>query len=112
MTGLRDWMFGAVWIGASRTEIEEVQLGAAKNIRWPINADNGAFGYHRRDSAAPPNSNPPMLENDLPFGSEHPGGAFFALVDGSVHFLHDDIDFTIYQDLATKCGGEPNRWQP
>ena len=27
------------------------------------------------------------------FSSTHPGGAFFAYVDGSVHFISEDIDF-------------------
>jgi prepilin-type processing-associated H-X9-DG protein len=27
------------------------------------------------------------------FSSAHPGGAFFAFCDGSVHFINDDVDF-------------------
>ena len=44
--------------------------------------------------------------NHQPFGSRHPGGAPFAFGDGSVHFLSEGIDFTLYRDLATRNGAE------
>ncbi len=47
-----------------------------------------------------------MLLNDLPFDSNHPGGAHFSFADGSAQFIADEIDFTIYQNLSTKEGGE------
>ena len=28
------------------------------------------------------------------------------MADGSVHFLEEDMDFKVYQDLATIAGGE------
>ena len=40
------------------------------------------------------------------FGSEHTGGAHFAFVDGSVHFLSENLDFTLYQNLSDKADGE------
>ena len=39
-------------------------------------------------------------------GSQHSGGANFALADGSVHFVQDTIANTVYADLGTKAGGE------
>lgn len=39
-------------------------------------------------------------------GSWHPGGATFALCDGSVHFLSADIDATLLKNLTTRKGGE------
>lgn len=107
---LKDWLFGAIWHGPRRKDLEEIQMGPAKNVRWPINAAKKGVAYYRWDNAAPAGADKSMMENDLPFGSEHPGGAFFSMVDGSVHFLADELEFTILQDLATKAGGEPNRW--
>lgn len=46
------------------------------------------------------------LNNQLPFGSFHTGGAFFSMGDGSTQFLTDEVDFTIYKGLATINGGE------
>jgi len=40
------------------------------------------------------------------YKSRHPGGALFALGDGSVHFLYDSIDFRLYNELGTRKGGE------
>ena len=37
------------------------------------------------------------------FGSFHPGGANFALVDGSVRFVSDTIDFSTYRAISTRA---------
>ncbi len=108
----RDWLFGAIWRGSQLESIERIQVGPTKNIRYPLNASHDEFGYYRWDREAPDGAEKTMLENDLPFGSAHSAGAFFLLVDGSVHFLNDDIDFTVYQELATRAEGNINRWRP
>lgn len=40
------------------------------------------------------------------FKSMHPGGAQFALGDGSVRFINESIDGATYRALATRAGGE------
>ena len=44
--------------------------------------------------------------NDISFGSNHPGGCQFAMVDGSNHFVSETIDFDVYLSLASRNGGE------
>jgi prepilin-type N-terminal cleavage/methylation domain-containing protein len=40
------------------------------------------------------------------FKSIHPGGAQFALGDGSVHFVNESIDRAVYEGVATRNGEE------
>jgi prepilin-type processing-associated H-X9-DG protein len=44
--------------------------------------------------------------NDISFGSNHSGGASFAMCDGSVRFLTETISFPVYVATASRNGGE------
>jgi hypothetical protein len=43
------------------------------------------------------------------YKSPHPGGAYFAMVDTSVHFLTEGIDLRLYQLLGAIDDGRPAR---
>ena len=84
--GVKPWMYGARWM----FDPDEVMCTRAiKNVVYPVNAD---------DRGIP--------ENNFFFGSKHPGGAQFTYTDGHVGFINETINFTVYQDLSTRCGGE------
>jgi prepilin-type processing-associated H-X9-DG protein len=36
----------------------------------------------------------------------HPGGTHFAMADGSVHFLQENINLSTYRALASRDGRE------
>jgi prepilin-type N-terminal cleavage/methylation domain-containing protein len=40
------------------------------------------------------------------FRSQHAGGANFAMSDGAVHFLNENMDRQLYKDLSTRSGKE------
>ena len=42
------------------------------------------------------------------FRSDHPGGAQFVFVDGSVHFVPETIDYPVLRALVTRAGEESN----
>jgi len=74
--------------------------GTTKNIHYPINAPN----FYRWVAGVGPNTINNF--NDLPMGSNHPGGCHFLLGDGSVRFLSENINFGTYVVLSTRSAGE------
>jgi prepilin-type N-terminal cleavage/methylation domain-containing protein/prepilin-type processing-associated H-X9-DG protein len=65
--------------------------GTTKNVTFPINSTfyNGTDNF-----------------NDIGFGSNHSGGCNFGLGDGSVRFIKQSIDLSIYKAMASMNGGE------
>jgi len=88
-------------------------MSALKNVdsQIPLNASLATVGYYRgHENGDRPGAAPAVRKivgfNNLPFGSFHPGGANVSLVDGSVHFLDDDIDPVVFVALASRDGDE------
>lgn len=50
--------------------------------------------------------------NNYSFFSRHPGGAHFAMVDGAVKFVQDNINITTYRALSTIAGEEQAQLPP
>jgi prepilin-type N-terminal cleavage/methylation domain-containing protein len=74
----------------------------------PVSLDLTGQG---NDSAGKPNPTPlananPNIGSLSNFRSNHPGGGLFLLCDGSVQFLSENIDMTVYTGLSTIQGGE------
>lgn len=63
------------------------------------------FAVPGRPSADPQVDTYPY-RSQFGFNSMHPGGLHFVFVDGSVHFLSEDIALGVYHALATIRGGE------
>lgn len=82
------------------------------NVRPWISGENGAkasYAFKVVEFAlnAPLDRNESSVPfNHLPMGSFHPGGANFCFGDGSVHFLGNSINFSLYESLATINGRE------
>lgn len=70
-------------------------------------SDYGHAIFGSRNANLPINSNSnSALFNDVPFGSQHPGGCQFAMTDGSVRFVSETIEKRIYLAIASRDGGE------
>jgi prepilin-type N-terminal cleavage/methylation domain-containing protein len=83
-----------VWIvGVASETVPYNYIYTAKNVRWPFNTAARGDGVHEN--------------NDMSFGSFHVGGAFFAMCDGSVQFIREDIDlYGVYLPLASRASEE------
>lgn len=103
-TGLLAWGWWAPDSG--RRAVGHVVLSSAAPINWGFSVNHAA-----RASADPPINSRADFDRASDrrlstFGSRHPGGANFALADGSVQFLVDSLSHAALQALSTRAGGE------
>lgn len=76
--------------------------GQDKNVR----GDRGTcFDQPQLDLPCSPTPQEKLMH--MAARSRHAGGVMASLCDGSVHFIQDDIEHTIYQRLAVRDDGEP-----
>jgi hypothetical protein len=89
-----DWDGPAQWNSGTRASL--------RNAGHPINAAP-------QQPLDPPPLDPPQLDPLFVggFSSNHPGGAYFLLVDGSFRFYADDTDIELLRQLASRSDGPP-----
>jgi prepilin-type N-terminal cleavage/methylation domain-containing protein len=86
----RVWAIGSVPSSSPTTfaKMHNIAQYGGRNVTYPI---NGTV-FNKR--------------NDAPFGSNHAGGAHFLLGDASCHYVTEEIEFTVYQAMASRQAGE------
>jgi prepilin-type N-terminal cleavage/methylation domain-containing protein/prepilin-type processing-associated H-X9-DG protein len=94
-TGVADTLDGATWLDGylGATLFNTITPPNNPQYAWAscgTNALNGSWG----------------LAGFVNVTSNHPGGANYAFVDGSVHFLKSSISIQTYWSLGTKADGE------
>ena len=102
----------------NNVRIRDVRDGTSNTFiageAWANTAQSGATGFanawHYGESVirstcadSPLNASPTC---SYCFRSQHEGGAFFAMADGQVRFVSENIDTTVYGALGTRAGNE------
>jgi prepilin-type N-terminal cleavage/methylation domain-containing protein len=105
MIGEISWLVGpqriwAVGVATSPGTDNPVSFNyVSKNVMWPLNT-----AYRADTSAGQAASG--YENNDLSFGSMHPGGTHFAMCDGSIQFVRADIAIDVLRALASRKSGD------
>jgi prepilin-type N-terminal cleavage/methylation domain-containing protein/prepilin-type processing-associated H-X9-DG protein len=83
------------WASAfGEISLADVTLSAAAPINYRVPPESGPNNWSWEDNRL------------CAYGSEHPGGANFALADGSARFIADSIMLETLQALSTRAGEE------
>ncbi len=79
---------------------------SARNMNYPMNRDivsDASFNFLNADGSNRAGTTAAWDDYWANFGAEHAGGVQFLMADGSVHFLTDSIEFSLYQNLGDKA---------
>lgn len=82
------WMGAYVEDGSILLKTEDVINCNAPNVGFPLSPEDAE-----------------LFPNDDCAYSWHPGGAFFGFVDGSVHFLTEDLELRVFMLLGDRVDG-------
>lgn len=104
-TRLRDVTDGAsnVFSAGEKRTVESSLT--SPQYRWGWHATRNTQKAHINQNVADLTPATGWDDNSANFGSEHVGGAHFVFTDGSVHFLSENMNFTVYQQLSDKADG-------
>jgi prepilin-type processing-associated H-X9-DG protein len=83
--------------GENRWMLAARHLDCLRSTQNPLNTPVNTGIIYPAGSATGANS---------AFGSQHPGGGNFGLGDGSVTFVSETIDLTVYRAMSTREGKE------
>jgi len=96
--GIADGMSNTLMVG------EDVASQINQSVAFYANGDWATCHTPLNHFVNP--SRPDDWWNVIGFRSHHVGGAHFCLADGSVRFLSEAVDQSLYRRLSTRAGGE------
>jgi prepilin-type N-terminal cleavage/methylation domain-containing protein/prepilin-type processing-associated H-X9-DG protein len=114
---ISDGTSNTIAIGEVTNSLNVLLTGAA-NGHFPVwaggNPNGGCNGisgsgggvFRFVDGAFPVNVSKASSNSNLAFGSQHSGGANFAMGDGSVRFVTDGVNVNLYHAAGSRNGGE------
>jgi prepilin-type N-terminal cleavage/methylation domain-containing protein/prepilin-type processing-associated H-X9-DG protein len=89
------------WLASDDFGPPYVWVFNGKNVFNPINSapfPETWEGHNNGETITP--------YHDVSFGSKHPGGCHFLMVDGSAHFISEDTELAVLKSMASRASEE------